>query len=126
MPTPTRFRVDLEALHSNLAAARDLAGGRKVLAAVKANAYGHGLVPVARAIQEQLLVEVDIEQRQLAVPGVALVVRAQLIGLGRFGIELVVGRLGQLCVLLGPEGLAGIGEHRPVAVDAVEHRQRGQ
>jgi len=53
MPTPTRFRIDLEALHSNLAAARDLAGGRKVLAAVKANAYGHGLVPVARAIEER-------------------------------------------------------------------------
>ena len=53
MPTPTRFQVDLDALHANLATARELAGGRQVLAAVKANAYGHGLVPVARSIQER-------------------------------------------------------------------------
>lgn len=49
---PTRFQVDLDAINENLAAARDLAGGRKVLAAVKANAYGHGIVPVALSIQE--------------------------------------------------------------------------
>ncbi len=53
MPSPTRFHVDLDALHANLAVARELAGGRKVLAAVKANAYGHGLVEVSRSIQER-------------------------------------------------------------------------
>ncbi|MBB1511497.1 alanine racemase [Tessaracoccus sp. MC1627] len=53
MPSPTRFHVDLDALHANLAVARDLAGGRKVLAAVKANAYGHGLVEVSRSIQQR-------------------------------------------------------------------------
>lgn len=53
MPTPCRFTVDLDALNANLEAARDLAGGRRVLAAVKANAYGHGLVPVARSMQER-------------------------------------------------------------------------
>lgn len=53
MASPTTFRVDLDAIHANLATARELAGGRAVLAAVKANAYGHGLVPVARSIQER-------------------------------------------------------------------------
>ncbi|HJE51912.1 MAG TPA: alanine racemase [Tessaracoccus flavescens] len=53
MPAPTQFHVDLDAIAANLATARELAGGRKVLAAVKANAYGHGLVAVARSIEER-------------------------------------------------------------------------
>ncbi|RMB62371.1 alanine racemase [Tessaracoccus antarcticus] len=43
--------VDLDAINANLRLAARLAGGRTVLAAVKANAYGHGLVPVARSIE---------------------------------------------------------------------------
>ena len=77
MPTPTRFQVDLDALHANLATARELAGGRQVLAAVKANAYGHGLVPVARSIQERgsaewLGIAVTDEGAQLRAAGVTL------------------------------------------------------
>jgi alanine racemase len=47
---PTRIRVDLEALGHNLRALRAHAGV-PVMAVVKANAYGHGLVPVARHLQ---------------------------------------------------------------------------
>ena len=47
---PVVARIDLDALRSNLAVARDLAGGRRVIAVVKADAYGHGAVPVARAL----------------------------------------------------------------------------
>jgi alanine racemase len=77
MPTPTRFQVDLDALNANLAAARELAGGRKVLAAVKANAYGHGLVPVARSIQdggsaEWLGVALTAEATRLRAAGITL------------------------------------------------------
>lgn len=43
--------MDLGAINDNLQLAAELAGGRTVLAAVKADAYGHGLVPVARSIQ---------------------------------------------------------------------------
>lgn len=43
-------RIDLDALRHNLAIARTAAPGRKVMAVVKADAYGHGLVPVARAL----------------------------------------------------------------------------
>lgn len=49
----SQFRVNLDAIHANLATARELAAGRAVLAAVKADAYGHGLVPVALSIQER-------------------------------------------------------------------------
>ena len=40
--------VDLAALRANLAELRRLAGGREVIAVVKADAYGHGAPAVAR------------------------------------------------------------------------------
>ena len=43
------IEVDLEAYRANLRQLRASCGGRPVLAVVKANAYGHGLEPVARA-----------------------------------------------------------------------------
>ena len=45
-----RARVRLAALRHNLACVRRVAPASRVLAVVKANAYGHGLVPVARAL----------------------------------------------------------------------------
>lgn len=50
MTRPVRARVGLDALRSNLELARRAAPHSRVLAVVKANAYGHGLVPVARAL----------------------------------------------------------------------------
>jgi len=47
---PTWLEVDLRALLANYRAAARLADGGPVLAVVKGNAYGHGLVPVARAL----------------------------------------------------------------------------
>jgi alanine racemase len=41
--------IDLDALRSNLAACRAVTGEAAVMAVVKADAYGHGLVPCARA-----------------------------------------------------------------------------
>ena len=43
--------VDLAALRHNLAAIRRICPQSKVMAAVKADAYGHGAVPVARALE---------------------------------------------------------------------------
>lgn len=60
---PTRAEIDLPALRHNLAVAQKLAGGASVLAMVKANAYGHGAVAVAQAL----------EQGGVAMLGVALV-----------------------------------------------------
>ncbi|HEV8334884.1 MAG TPA: alanine racemase [Candidatus Polarisedimenticolia bacterium] len=47
---PTRAEVSLDALEANLAAIRSRAGGLPVMGVVKADAYGHGAVPVARAL----------------------------------------------------------------------------
>lgn len=52
MIRPTRIEVDLDALSHNLAAIRAHARV-PVMGIVKANAYGHGLVPVARHLQAQ-------------------------------------------------------------------------
>ncbi|WP_255491631.1 MULTISPECIES: alanine racemase [unclassified Actinotalea] len=54
MPTdvsafPARAVVDLAAVRSNVEALRGRAPGAQVMAVVKADAYGHGLVPSARA-----------------------------------------------------------------------------
>jgi len=48
---PARALIDLDALRSNFRLARELGGGRKTLATVKADAYGHGAVVCARALE---------------------------------------------------------------------------
>lgn len=65
---PTRILVDLDRIAGNLRAIRTHVGV-PVMAIVKANAYGHGLVPVARYLQAQ-----GVEQLGVAFPeeGVAL------------------------------------------------------
>lgn len=45
------LRIDLEALRHNARLLRDLVGAPRAAFVVKGNAYGHGLVPVARAIE---------------------------------------------------------------------------
>jgi alanine racemase len=50
MTRPVRARIDLKALHHNFSLARQTAGDSKILAVIKANAYGHGAIPVARAL----------------------------------------------------------------------------
>ncbi|MFF5258845.1 alanine racemase [Actinomadura viridis] len=49
MRSPAEARVDLDAISGNVASLRERAGGAEVMAMVKAEAYGHGLVPAARA-----------------------------------------------------------------------------
>ncbi|MBN1587490.1 MAG: alanine racemase [Candidatus Omnitrophica bacterium] len=51
---PTWIEVDLAAVRSNLGVLRDVAGpGVSILGVVKSNAYGHGLVEVARTLSGQ-------------------------------------------------------------------------
>ncbi len=65
---PTFARVDLDAVRANYAAvARHVSGpgAPLVIAVVKANAYGHGAVPVARALEQAgaaMLACADIEE----------------------------------------------------------------
>jgi alanine racemase len=49
---PIAARIDRAALRANLACVRARAPGRRVLAVVKADAYGHGAVDVARTLAE--------------------------------------------------------------------------
>jgi alanine racemase len=51
MSRPSRARIDLDALRHNHAVAKSLHGGR-VLAVLKADAYGHGAVACARALAD--------------------------------------------------------------------------
>jgi len=50
MSRPVAAQIDLAALRHNLNRVRSLAPGSKVMAVIKANAYGHGLLSAARAL----------------------------------------------------------------------------
>ncbi|RGA04762.1 alanine racemase [Microbispora triticiradicis] len=50
--TPAEARVDLSAIRHNVRLLAERAGGAEMMAVVKADAYGHGLVPVAKACLE--------------------------------------------------------------------------
>ena len=51
MPRPSQFSIDLDALAHNVDALSRLAGSRQKMAVVKANAYGHGAVACAQALE---------------------------------------------------------------------------
>jgi alanine racemase len=50
MARPNQARINLAALRNNLALAKSLASGSRIMAVVKANAYGHGAVVVAKEL----------------------------------------------------------------------------
>jgi alanine racemase len=50
MSRPAQAILDLPALAHNLKRVRELAPGRSVMAVIKANAYGHGMIKVANAL----------------------------------------------------------------------------
>lgn len=52
MSRAARAVIDLSALRHNLQRVREAAPGRQVFAIIKANGYGHGMVPVAAALSE--------------------------------------------------------------------------
>lgn len=51
MARPNQARLDLGALRHNLGVARDLAPQSRVMAVVKANGYGHGMVTIGRQLE---------------------------------------------------------------------------
>lgn len=52
MATPSQARIDLDAIRHNVALLKEHAAGAELMGAVKADAYGHGLVPTSRAVLE--------------------------------------------------------------------------
>ncbi|GDX83402.1 hypothetical protein LBMAG42_52130 [Deltaproteobacteria bacterium] len=93
---PTTAHVNLAALQQNFRVLRERVGPKvRVLAAVKGDAYGHGAVACARALQEAggaafgvALVEEGAQLRDAGVTGMVLCMG----GVGRFGAEEAVRR----------------------------------
>ncbi len=54
MQRKTAAHIDLGAIRANYAYACTLVPRGKILPVIKADAYGHGLVPVAKALQTQV------------------------------------------------------------------------
>ncbi len=81
---PTTASIDLAALRHNLLQVRRLAGAREVIAIVKADAYGHGAVAVARALAAEGVTRFGValveEARALRDAGI----RGELLVLGGF------------------------------------------
>lgn len=50
---PTWAEIDLKAIQHNIRGVKDAAAGAKVMAVVKANAYGHGMLEVARVCLQE-------------------------------------------------------------------------
>ena len=74
MARPTLARIDLAALKHNFAHAKTLAPSSKVMAVVKANAYGHGALGVAQTLEplaDALAVACIDEAQELRAAGVA-------------------------------------------------------
>lgn len=49
---PVRARINTKALASNLARVKQLAPESRIISVIKANAYGHGVLPVASALKD--------------------------------------------------------------------------
>jgi alanine racemase len=74
MSRPTSITVDLAAIRANLRTVKQLAPESNILAVVKANAYGHGAVPVAKSIEayvDKLTVSCVEEATELRQEGIS-------------------------------------------------------
>jgi alanine racemase len=101
---PTRIRVDLDALTHNLRALRAHAGV-PVMGIVKANAYGHGLVPVGLHLQRQ-----GVEQL-----GVAFLEEG--VALRRAGVTVPILVMGGI---FGPQAAALIANDLEITVSSID------
>jgi alanine racemase len=79
LPRMAWLEIDLDALRGNLAALRALAGDVPVHPVVKADAYGHGAIPISRALEdagaEGLSVATMDEALELRQAGIGLPIR---------------------------------------------------
>lgn len=109
MPRAAHAEIDLGALRHNLARVREAAPRSRILAAVKADAYGHGLLTVAEALQgvdgyAVASVGEGLLLREAGLPGVILALQgfadAEELGLAaERDIELTVHAEHQLALL---------------------------
>lgn len=109
MTAQAQVRVDGSALRRNLARARQLAPDARVMAVVKANAYGHGITQVTRALKDTdalavarmseavAVREAGSEARVLLLEGIMLPNELDLAA--RYQFDLVVHRRDQIAML---------------------------
>ncbi|MAT93011.1 MAG: alanine racemase [Halioglobus sp.] len=117
MSRPCQARLDLDALRHNAALARQLAPAAKQLAVVKADAYGHGAVRVARVLESQAdalavaCLEEAVELREAGIQAPILLLE------GVFeAVELAAAdRLGLWLTVANEEQLAWLEALRPAA-----------
>ncbi len=91
---PTRAEIDLAAIAHNLSVVRSFAAPARVLAVVKADAYGHGVVPVALRLEEEgvdgfgvALAEEGLELREAGIRAPVLVLNGVYGGAHRDVLE---------------------------------------
>ncbi len=117
MTRPARADIDLQALRANLQRSRQAAPASRQVAVIKADAYGHGLVPVAQALAgsaDALAVACLDEARQLRENGIQsplLVLegffsRAELLAAVEMRLDVVVHHEAQLRLLEESPSLA--------------------
>lgn len=111
MSRPVIVELDLNALHHNVRRIREIAPTSKILAMVKANAYGHGLTIIAKALaalnvngfgvscsEEALcLRQIGIKQRIVLMEG--LFANEELTLLTEYGLDTVIHDQRQLSLL---------------------------
>jgi alanine racemase len=133
IPIGPRARIDLAALVHNLAVVRRFAPHSRIWAVIKADAYGHGMVAVARALQGAdglavarvaeaiALREAGIDRSLLVLEGAAS--RGEMLAAARHGVQLAVHREGQVPWV---QDCAGLDRAAPlglwVKVDTGMHR----
>lgn len=115
MNRAARATIDSAALKANLRTLRNAAGAR-VMAVIKADGYGHGIVPVARALEQADAFAVARLEEAAAIRDAGLdnriillegVFHAEQLGLAaRLGLELVVHAPEQLAMLEAAAGSA--------------------
>ena len=90
------IHIDLSAIRTNLAMARRCSNGSKLFATIKADAYGHGAVPVARALST-MATDSQLSARQELADGFAVVTVDEALELRQADIHLPI------LVLQGPQ-----------------------
>ena len=130
---PTRLEIDLDAICSNYRALRAAAGGSPALAVVKADAYGHGAVPVARALRAAgadmfavALIEEGIELREAGIEAPILMLGATdgpgALAAAEYGITEVVFTRDALLALEGAAKSLGVHAKAHLKIDTGMNR----
>ncbi len=103
--SPIRAEVDLDALRHNVRVVRGYAGDAAIMAAIKADAYGHGAIQIAKVLQE-------VDVKHFAVASI------------NEGIELREAGIEEAIYVLGapiPEALSAyVRHHLVVTISSVE------